>query len=48
MWKAVALCNPSQGSWCSMTVSLAAFMAIDKLHWLPIHSLNISNLGQLK
>ena len=26
-------------SWCSITISLAAFMAIDKLHWLPIHSL---------
>ena len=39
VWDAVALCITSQGSWCSTTVALAAFMAIDKLHWLPIHSL---------
>ena len=39
VWNAVALCIPSQGSWFSTTVPMAGFMAVDKLHWLPIHSL---------
>ena len=42
MWNAVAQCIPGQGSLCSTTVPMAAFMAIDKLHWLPIHSMMLS------
>ena len=38
VYNVVALCIPSQGAWCSITVPLAAFMAIDK-HWIQIHSL---------
>ena len=39
VWNAVALCIPSQGSWCSITLPLVAFTATYKLPRLPIHSL---------
>ena len=39
VWNAVALCIPSQESWCSITLPLVAFTATYKLPRLPIHSL---------